>query len=202
MKTIIRSVKIISKQSPFNGKVKSLLIENGIIKKIADNIPSSKADKVIEGKDICVSGGWFDMKANFREPGLEYKEDLMSGCKAAMISLSFVNGSSACTAFSRTSGCASFKAARSAILTVGSFAQRQSNPAATRPRSCGAVRRGAGTARLGSILGGHIKPETNYLKRPQSLEISVRRLARDLRPVADPHEIIAEHTFSSLEPLI
>ena len=27
---------------------------------------------------------WFDLKARFREPGHEYKEDLMSGCKAAM----------------------------------------------------------------------------------------------------------------------
>src|SRR4249920_143801 len=84
MKIIIRSAKIISKNSPFNGKVKSLLIENGKIKTIADSIPAFRTDKVIEAKGICVSGGWFDMKANFREPGLEYKEDLMSGCKAAM----------------------------------------------------------------------------------------------------------------------
>jgi len=84
MKILIRSAKIISKHSPFNGKVKSLLIEDGIIKKIADDIPASKADKVIEGKGLCVSGGWFDMKVNFREPGHEYKEDLMSGCRAAM----------------------------------------------------------------------------------------------------------------------
>src|SRR3954470_20266475 len=84
MKTIIRSVRIINSQSPFNGKVKSILIENGVIKKISDNIAAGKGDKLIEGKNLCVSGGWFDMKVNFREPGHEYKEDLMSGCKAAV----------------------------------------------------------------------------------------------------------------------
>ena len=56
MKILIRSAKIINSQSPFNGKVKSLLIENGVIKKIADDIPAAKADKVIEGKYLCISG--------------------------------------------------------------------------------------------------------------------------------------------------
>ncbi len=83
MKTIIKA-KIIDSKSPFNGKVKSILIENGVIRKIGDSIPAGKGDKVIEGKGLCVSGGWFDMKVNFREPGHEYKEDLMSGCKAAV----------------------------------------------------------------------------------------------------------------------
>jgi dihydroorotase len=83
MKVLIKQAKIIDGSSPHNGKVKDVLIEDGIIKTIADSI-SEKADKTIEGKGNCLSIGWFDLHVNFCEPGHEYKEDLLSGCRAAM----------------------------------------------------------------------------------------------------------------------
>src|SRR2546425_28128 len=60
-----------------------MLIENGIIKDISENI-SAVSDKEINGKGCLLSVGFFDLHVNFREPGFEYKEDLKSGCKAAM----------------------------------------------------------------------------------------------------------------------
>ena len=83
MKLLIKSVKIIDPTSPHNGKVKDILIENGKIKSIKDKISADKNINVHNGKGQCVSPGWFDLRANFRDPGLEYKEDLNSGMKAA-----------------------------------------------------------------------------------------------------------------------
>jgi dihydroorotase len=83
MRILIKQAEIIDGTSPHNGKVKDVLIEDGIIKKIADSI-TEKADTAFGGKGNCLSIGWFDLHVNFREPGHEYKEDLLSGCRAAM----------------------------------------------------------------------------------------------------------------------
>ncbi len=83
MKVLISQVTILDSSSPHNGKTKDILIEDGVIKKIADSI-SEKAENVFDGKGKHISIGWFDLHVNFREPGFEYKEDLLSGCKAAI----------------------------------------------------------------------------------------------------------------------
>ena len=86
MNLLLKSVKIIDSRSPLNGKVKDVFIKDGIIKKIADKIPEKeigKDVKVFDNKGSCVSIGWFDMKANFRDPGQEMKEDIYSGMAAA-----------------------------------------------------------------------------------------------------------------------
>ncbi|PWK29340.1 dihydroorotase [Arcicella aurantiaca] len=77
MKTLIRSAKIICKSSEFNGQTKDIFIENGNISQIADFV-DIEVDDVIEGEDICVSVGWFDMRVHAKEPGHEYKESLES----------------------------------------------------------------------------------------------------------------------------
>jgi len=82
MKIRIAQATIVDKRHADNGKVKDILISNGIITEIADEI-STKADKVISGEGLCVSIGWMDMRANFRDPGDEHKEDLASGIRAA-----------------------------------------------------------------------------------------------------------------------
>ena len=77
MKTLIRSVKIICKSSEFHGQTKDIFIENGIISQIGDFV-DIEVDDIIEGEDICVSVGWFDMRVHAKEPGHEYKESLES----------------------------------------------------------------------------------------------------------------------------
>src|SRR5690606_27193980 len=52
-----------------------------IIQNIGADAP--KADVVLESPNLNVSIGWFDMRANFNDPGLEHKEDLTTGRKAA-----------------------------------------------------------------------------------------------------------------------
>jgi len=82
MKILIKQANIISPSSPFNGQSKDILISNGKISGIDDNI-SEKADQVIEHKGLCVSIGWMDMFADFADPGHEHRENIESGARAA-----------------------------------------------------------------------------------------------------------------------
>jgi dihydroorotase len=82
MKLIIKNVTVIDASSSSNGKTVDIFIEEGLIKKIGKSI-SEKDATLIEGKGNFISPGWCDMRANFCEPGYEYKEDLASGMKAA-----------------------------------------------------------------------------------------------------------------------
>ncbi len=82
MKIKISKATIVDNRHPLNGKVRDILIEDGKITSISENITDS-ADVEISEKDLCVSIGWMDMRANFRDPGDEIKEDIQSGLKAA-----------------------------------------------------------------------------------------------------------------------
>ncbi|MGN6801361.1 MAG: dihydroorotase [Ginsengibacter sp.] len=81
MKVFIKNATILSPSSPFHGKIKNILIENGFISKISDD--NDEADETIEVKDLHVSAGWMDCFANFCDPGKEYKETVESGALAA-----------------------------------------------------------------------------------------------------------------------
>ncbi len=83
MNALIKSAKIIDNNSEFNGKTVDILIEKGIISKIGSNMTNPSNIEEISFNDLHVSIGWFDMRANFCDPGYEYKEDLNSGLKAA-----------------------------------------------------------------------------------------------------------------------
>ncbi len=83
MNALIKSAKVIDSKSKFNGKTVDILIEKGIISKIGTTLKNSKKVQEISYKNLHVSVGWFDMRANFCDPGHEYKEDLNSGLKAA-----------------------------------------------------------------------------------------------------------------------
>ncbi len=61
-----------------------ILVENGVITEIKTSIPAGGIKKVVEAKGLHVSPGWFDMQAQFCDPGHEYKEDIHSGIKAAV----------------------------------------------------------------------------------------------------------------------
>src|SRR6185503_5264231 len=82
MNLLIKNAWVIDPNSSFNSQSADIFIENGIIKKVGNNL-SDKADKEIIAKGLCVSPGWVDMFANFADPGYEYKESIESGCMAA-----------------------------------------------------------------------------------------------------------------------
>ena len=63
MKILLKQVTIADPGSPYNGSVKDVLIADGIIEKIEDNI--SKADEEIQFENAFISPGWVDIFANF-----------------------------------------------------------------------------------------------------------------------------------------
>lgn len=82
MQVLIRQARVLDKNSDFHNKIVDILVADGIIKDIAEAI-DAKADKVIEGKGLCVSAGWVDILADYAEPGYEHRETIDSGLKAA-----------------------------------------------------------------------------------------------------------------------
>jgi len=84
MKILVQNVTIESPGSSFHGKICDLLMEDGIILRVEPgNSIQEKNIKIFSGNSLCVSPGWFDLRVNFREPGMELKEDLLSGMQAA-----------------------------------------------------------------------------------------------------------------------
>jgi dihydroorotase len=80
MKILIKNATLIDLNGPLNGQVKNILVDNGKISFPEKAVP---ADKTVEGKNICVSIGWFDMRVTMGEPGMEHKEDIDSVSAAA-----------------------------------------------------------------------------------------------------------------------
>ncbi len=77
MLILIKNANIIAPQSKYHNSKKDILIEDGIIKKIASKISSPKA-KSINSKNLHVSIGWLDIGAVSGEPGYEHRETLES----------------------------------------------------------------------------------------------------------------------------
>ncbi len=81
MKILIQSPEILDPGSPFHQKEKNVLIQNGRVTAIGDK--NFSADKIIRAEGMKLSIGWFDLGTFIGDPGLEYKEDLESGTRAA-----------------------------------------------------------------------------------------------------------------------
>lgn len=82
---LIQSATILHPNSPFNGKLADVLIIDGKISEIGNKITSPNSKTVIiSGKGQFLSPGFLDINVNFGEPGLETKEDIDSGCSAAV----------------------------------------------------------------------------------------------------------------------
>ncbi|MBS1599911.1 MAG: dihydroorotase [Bacteroidetes bacterium] len=85
MKILIQQACIADMQSSHHGTIKDILVENGVIQEIRNNIAESagKVDKLVQQKGIYVSPGWVDVFSNFADPGYEFKESLETGANAA-----------------------------------------------------------------------------------------------------------------------
>ncbi len=81
MKILIKNATIVDDNSTWHLQVVDVLLENGKIKKIDKKL--SKTGTTIDGTNCYLSIGWYDMRALFGEPGLEYKETLDTGLEAA-----------------------------------------------------------------------------------------------------------------------
>lgn len=83
MNLLIKSAIIIDKKSSLHGKKRDILIEKGVITKIASSIRVPKKIKKIKFPNLHVSIGWFDSSVSFGEPGFEERETLENGIQTA-----------------------------------------------------------------------------------------------------------------------
>jgi len=81
MNLLIKSATIIDPNSPFNQKTADVLVTNGTITKIADEIEADVP--VFDAAGKILSPGFFDLNCNIGELGLETKETFETGTKAA-----------------------------------------------------------------------------------------------------------------------
>jgi len=81
MNLLIKSATITDPNSIHHQQVADILIEDGIITKIGTHIKTDA--EVFEASGKYLSPGFFDLNCNIGELGLESKEDLQTGTKAA-----------------------------------------------------------------------------------------------------------------------
>ena len=79
MKILIKNAKIFQKDKFIKGDV---LIERKKITKLGGTI-TVNADKIIDAQGACVFPGFIDLHSHLRDPGHTYKEDIVTGTKAA-----------------------------------------------------------------------------------------------------------------------
>ena len=81
MKILIKNGRVVDPSQNLD-KVCDLLVEDGKVKAIGENLAAEGAE-VYDATDKVVAPGLIDMHTHLREPGLEAKEDIVSGTKAA-----------------------------------------------------------------------------------------------------------------------
>lgn len=80
MKLLIKNGLIINSDAKFKGDV---LIKDTQILAVGENLQDNEA-KVIEAGGKYIMPGLIDMHVHFRDPGFEYKDDIISGSKTAV----------------------------------------------------------------------------------------------------------------------
>lgn len=81
---LITSVKVILPGNEYHQQTVDVFIEKGKIAQIGNTIKvADKNVETIDGTGKILSPGFFDLHANFGEPGLETKEDIRTGTAAA-----------------------------------------------------------------------------------------------------------------------
>lgn len=63
--------------------VTDVLIRDGVIAKLGNDITES-TEQVIDGTGLVLMPSLFDMHVHFRDPGQTHKEDILTGCAAAL----------------------------------------------------------------------------------------------------------------------
>jgi len=95
MQTLYKNIRIVDDSQDFMG---SVLVENGIITKVAETIDEPAFDIVpaygifnpqlivrdFTGEEVALMPAFTDLHAHFRDPGFTHKEDLKTGCEAAI----------------------------------------------------------------------------------------------------------------------
>lgn len=83
MNILIKSATIFDPASEFHQQKMDILIENGEIKEIQENLVCPENCSEIQLENLTVSKGWFDASVSFGEPGYEDRETIENGLEVA-----------------------------------------------------------------------------------------------------------------------
>lgn len=79
---LIKNGRIIDPKNGIDAKM-DLIIENGKIKQLGTYEPNASYERVIDAEGLVVAPGLIDVHVHFRDPGLTYKEDILTGAASA-----------------------------------------------------------------------------------------------------------------------
>ncbi len=80
---MLRSVKVIDPSSPHHMQTLDVLVDEDTIVQIGENLDRPESAEEFKYPGCHISPGWMDLRVNFRDPGLEDRENLESGTRAA-----------------------------------------------------------------------------------------------------------------------
>lgn len=77
---LIRNIRAVDTETD---KITDVLIENGVIAKLGTAL-ADNAEQEIDGTGLVLMPSIFDMHVHLRDPGFTHKEDVLTGCSAAL----------------------------------------------------------------------------------------------------------------------
>jgi len=83
MNLLIKNGRVIDPSQKIDDTL-DVLVENGLVKEIGTALAAPTGAEIIDATGKFVVPGLIDMHVHLRDPGLEYKEDIISGTKAAV----------------------------------------------------------------------------------------------------------------------
>ena len=83
MNLLIKGGRVVDPSQNIDG-VMDILVQDGMIKELGQNLAASADAEIIDASGNYVVPGLIDMHVHLRDPGYEYKEDIVSGTRAAV----------------------------------------------------------------------------------------------------------------------
>ena len=84
MNILIKNGRLIDPYNNIDGKM-DILISNGVVAKVSENIADNNVDKIIDANNMWVAPGLIDLHVHLREPGYEHKETIATGTRSAVM---------------------------------------------------------------------------------------------------------------------
>ena len=83
MNLLIKGGRVIDPTQKIDATL-DVLVENGTVKELGKGLSAPAGAKIVDATGCYVTPGLIDMHVHLRDPGLEYKEDIVTGTRAAV----------------------------------------------------------------------------------------------------------------------